>query len=238
MVTKIVGSPLLQSRTSSATIRIRWSAIWLSRSVVGTARAAEATRSRPPRRAAGAPSDRRARLARRPSSMRATSRALRPRSDASFLNWSISSMTKIGIDDLVVGELEDRARVVNQNVRVENEVFHAPLRSLGLLRLAARDGDLLDDDVGVRLVARAALDAGDLGDQRQRLAQAEDRVAAGEVLGRPLGDEELRAVGAPARRWPWPAGPACRTSARARTRPRSGSPGCRCRCPADRRPGS
>ena len=85
LVTKIVGSPLLSSRTSSATIRIRWSAIWLSRSVVGTARAAEATRSRPPD-GSGAPSERRAPSARSPSSMRATSRALRPRSEASFLN--------------------------------------------------------------------------------------------------------------------------------------------------------
>jgi hypothetical protein len=29
-------------------------------------------------------------------------------------------------DDLVVGEREDGARIVNQNVRVENEVFHSP----------------------------------------------------------------------------------------------------------------
>src|SRR4051794_37231495 len=73
----------------------------------------------------------------------------------------------------------------------------ATLRSPALLLrlLAAGNGDLLDHDVGDRLVARAPLDAGDLGDQRERIALAEDGVPAGEVLGRPLGDEELRAVG-------------------------------------------
>src|SRR6187551_2539069 len=68
-------------------------------------------------------------------------------------------------------------------------------RSLRLLGFAARDRHLLHDDVGLRFVARAALHAGDLGDQRSRIAQAEDGVATGQVLGRPLGDEELRAVG-------------------------------------------
>ena len=102
---------------------------------------------------------------------------------------------------------EDRARVVNQDVGVEDEVFHClrgpwdgranPAISVGhllRLRLAARDGDLLHDDVLTGLSRGPRSTPVILRDQRQRLAQAEDGVAAVEVLGRPLGDEELRAV--------------------------------------------
>ena len=124
LVTKMVGSFVLASRTSSATIRIRWSAIWLSRSVVGTVRSAEATRSRPPVRQRRAVATGERRPLRRPSSIRAISRALRPRSEASFLNWSISSRTKIGMTTSLSANWKMAPRVVDQNVRIEDEVFH------------------------------------------------------------------------------------------------------------------
>ena len=93
--------------------------------------------------------------------MRATSRALRPRSDASFLNVIDLLEDEDRDDDFVVGELEDRARIVEQDVGVEDEMFHANAitwpSTLDLLGFAARDRHLLDDDVGHRLVARAAL---------------------------------------------------------------------------------
>src|SRR4051812_37575771 len=196
LVTKIVGSSFEKSRTSSATIRIRWSAIWLSRNVVGTDRAADATRTRPPPSGSGIPSDRRP-FARRVSSIRATSRALRPRSDASFLKVSTSSRTKIGMTT----SLSANWRIARGSWRrtfVSKTKCFMRARSLGrlfgLLGFAARDRHLLDDDVALRFVARTTLDAGHLGDQRGGLAQAEDGVAARQVLGRPLGDEELRTI--------------------------------------------
>ena len=124
LVTKMVGSPLFASRTSSATIRIRWSAIWLSRSVVGTERAAEATRTRPPlgqRHAVGQP--RAARRARR-RACRATSRALRPALGRLLLELVDLFEDEDRDDDFVVRELEDRAGIVDQDVGVEDEMFH------------------------------------------------------------------------------------------------------------------
>ena len=93
------------------------------------------------------------------SSMRATSRALRPRSDASFLNWSISSRTKIGMTT----SLSANWRIARGSwmrtfvSRTKCFMRTRSLAALGLLGLAARDRHLLHDDVGLRFVARAAL---------------------------------------------------------------------------------
>ena len=58
------------------------------------------------------------------SSSRATSRALRPRSDASFLNCVDLLEDEDRDDDFVVRELEDRAGIVEENVGIEDEMFH------------------------------------------------------------------------------------------------------------------
>src|SRR5262245_47456600 len=193
LVTKMVGSPFAASRTSSATIWIgRW-AICASPSVVGTERAAEATRILPPLSGNATPSDRRAPFERSPSSIRATSRAFRPRSEASFLEVSISSRTKIGMTT----SLSANWRIARGSWRrtlVSRTKCFIRARLLRLLDLAVRDRHLLHDDVGLGLVARTALHAGDLGDQRERIAQAEDGVPPRQVLRRPFGDEELRPV--------------------------------------------
>ena len=113
------------------------------------------------------------------------------------------------------------------------------VRRVGGRRLVARSAALhldgLDDDV---LDGRSLRPVGDLRDRVDDVAAglvghlAEDRVLAVQVRRRADGDEELRAVGARARRWPSPAGRAGRTPARGGTRRRTGSRGRRCRCPS------
>ncbi len=124
LVTKIVGSFSLASRTSSATIRIRWSAIWLSRSVVGTERAADSTRSRPPE-SSGAPSaDRRAPPARSRSSTARHFTGVAATLGGLFLELVDLLQHEDRNHHIVVGELEHGPRIVDEDVCIEDEVFH------------------------------------------------------------------------------------------------------------------
>ena len=100
--------------------------------------------------------------------------------------------------------------------------------------------DSIDHRIG-RPVTAVGRGGGDRVDDLLRLGVddlAEDGVLAVQVRRLADGDEELRAVGARAPRWPSPAGTACRTAARGGTRRRTRSRGRRGRCRSGRRPGS
>ena len=108
---------------------------------------------------------------------------------------------------------------------------------------AGLDDDRLDDHVLHRAVgARVGLGAAAMASTTFLPASS---VTSPKIVCLPVsqavgddGHEELRAVGARARRWPSPAGTACRRPGRGGTRRRTRSPGRPCRCPAGRRPGS
>ena len=103
------------------------------------------------------------------------------------------------------------------------------------------DGDRLDHHRLGRPVTAVGGGGGDGVDDLLRLGVddlAEDGVLAVQVRRLADGDEELRAVGARAPRWPSPAGRACRTAAPGGTRRRTRIPGHRGRCRSGHRPGS